>query len=91
MSTTSLDKVRDAYAVGANTRKEIRVLTGLDEGIVDLCVDVLIDQGVIEKSRIKGGCATGGCTSCAEDDTCHPAQQVSGPVFIELGIRKNQN
>lgn len=86
MSTTALERVREAYAVGANTRKEIRVLTGLDESIVDLCVDVLMDQGVIETSRIKGGCAIGGCTSCAEDDTCHPAQRIDGPVFIELAV-----
>ena len=40
MSVKALEKVRNAHIMGAITRKEIRVLTGLDEDIVDLCVDL---------------------------------------------------
>lgn len=85
MSVQALAKVREAHQSGAITRKEIRVLTGLDEDIVDLCVDILISSQEIKPTELKGACTIGGCTSCGEDSTCHPREKVSGPVFLELG------
>ncbi len=85
MSVKALDRVRDAHSMGAATRKEIRVLTGLDEDIVDLCVDLLITGGEIKITDIKGACTIGGCNSCGEDSTCHPRENNSGPVTLSIG------
>jgi hypothetical protein len=87
MSVKALERVREAHSMGAITRKEIRVLTGLDEGIVDLCVDLLVENGEIKPTEIKGACTVGGCSSCAEDDTCHPRENSAGPISINIGKR----
>lgn len=87
MSMKALDRVRDALSMGASTRKEIRVLTGFDEGIVDLCVDLLINNGEIKPTDLKGACTIGGCNSCAEDDSCQPREYNTGPVSLSLGKR----
>lgn len=91
MSIKALSKVRDAYSMGAITRKEMRVITGLDEDIVDLCVDLLIDSGEIKPTQLKGACTIGGCNSCGEDSTCHPRENTAGPISISIGIKPGGN
>lgn len=87
MSVNAMAKVRQAHAMGAITRKEMRVLTGLDEDIVDLCVDILIDSGEITPTQLKGACTIGGCNSCGEDSTCHPRENSAGLVTLTIGKR----
>jgi hypothetical protein len=87
MSVKALDRVREAHVMGAITRKEIRVLTGLDEDIVDLCVDLLVTSGEIKPTELKGACTVGGCNSCGEDTTCHPRENSSGPVTLSISKR----
>ncbi len=89
MSTNAMNKVREAHRAGAITRKEIRVLTGLDEDIVDLCVDLLINSDEIQPTQLKGACTIGGCNSCGEDSTCHPRENTAGPVFISISSRQD--
>lgn len=85
MSVNALKRVREAHTMGAITRKEIRVLTGLDSDIVDLCVDLLVNSGEIKPTELKGACTVGGCNSCGEDRTCHPRENNPGPVAIMIG------
>jgi hypothetical protein len=73
--------------MGAATRKEIRVITGLDADIVDLCVDLLVVSGEIRPTELKGACTVGGCSSCGEDSTCHPREANQGPVTITITKR----
>lgn len=87
MSVKALDRVRSAHAMGAVTRKEIRVLTGLDADIVDLCVDLLVSSGEIKPTELKGACTVGGCSSCGEDSTCHPRENNTGPVTLSITKR----
>jgi len=87
MSVKALDRVRQAHAMGAITRKEIRVVTGLAEDIVDLCVDLLVTGGEIKPTELKGACTVGGCNSCGEDSTCHPRENSAGPVTLTIGKR----
>lgn len=87
MTTSALAAVRNAHSMGAATRKEIRIFTGLSEDIVDLCVDLLVDEGAIKPSSIKGACTVGGCRSCAEDTTCHPRENQGTVVDIAIGMR----
>lgn len=87
MTTTALAAVRSAHLMGAATRKEIRIFTGLTEDIVDLCVDLLVEEGTIKPSSIKGACTVGGCRSCVEDSTCHPRENQGTVVDISIGIR----
>ena len=89
MSVKALEKVRKAHIMGAITRKEIRVLTGLDEDIVDLCVDLLVSSGEIKPTELKGACTVGGCNSCGEDSTCHPRENTAGPVSLTLTKKPN--
>ena len=89
MSVKALEKVRNAHIMGAITRKEIRVLTGLDEDIVDLCVDLLVTSGEIKPTELKGACTVGGCNSCGEDSTCHPRENTAGPVSLTLSKKPN--
>ena len=89
MSVKALEKVRNAHIMGAITRKEIRVLTGLDEDIVDLCVDLLVSSGEIKPAELKGACTVGGCNSCGEDSTCHPRENTAGPVSLTLTKKPN--
>ena len=89
MSVKALEKVRNAHIMGAITRKEIRVLTGLDEDIVDLCVDLLVSSGEIKPTELKGACTVGGCNSCGEDSTCHPRENTAGPVSLTLSKKPN--
>ena len=89
MSVKALEKVRNAHIMGAITRKEIRVLTGLDEDIVDLCVDLLVTSGEIKPTELKGACTVGGCNSCGEDSTCHPRENTAGPVSLTLTKKPN--
>ena len=89
MSIKALEKVRNAHIMGAITRKEIRVLTGLDEDIVDLCVDLLVSSGEIKPTELKGACTVGGCNSCGEDSTCHPRENTAGPVSLTLTKKPN--
>ncbi len=89
MSVKALEKVRNAHIMGAITRKEIRVLTGLDEDIVDLCVDLLVSSGEIKPTELKGACTVGGCNSCGEDSTCHPRENTAGPVSLTLTKKPN--
>ena len=89
MSVKALEKVRNAHIMGAITRKEIRVLTGLDEDIVDLCVDLLDSSGEIKPTELKGACTVGGCNSCGEDSTCHPRENTAGPVSLTLTKKPN--
>lgn len=91
MSINALTKVREAHAMGAITRKELRVITGLDEDIVDLCVDILIDSREITPTQLKGACTIGGCGSCGEDSTCHPRENNSGPVTLTIGKKLEIN
>lgn len=87
MTTKALDRVKEALAMGAATRKEIQNQTLLAEDIVDLCVDILIDTGSIKPTQIKGACTIGGCRSCAEDSTCHPRENKAGPITISISKR----
>jgi hypothetical protein len=87
MSVKALDRVRSAHKMGAVTRKEIRVLTGLDADIVDLCVDLLVSSGEIKPTELKGACTVGGCNSCGEDSTCHPRENNAGPVTLSITRR----
>lgn len=87
MSVKALDRVREAHTMGAVTRKEIRVLTGLTEDIVDLCVDLLVTSGEIRPTELKGACTVGGCNSCGEDSTCHPRENNGGVVTLSIGKR----
>lgn len=87
MSIKALDRVRTAHLLGSTTRKEIHVMTGLDQDLVDLCVDLLIQNGEIKLTDIKGSCTIGGCNSCAEDATCHPREVTTGPIPITLSTR----
>lgn len=91
MTVKALDRVREAHAMGAITRKEIRVLTGLDEDIVDLCVDLLVNSGEIRPTELKGACTVGGCNSCGEDSTCHPRENNPGPVPLTIGKKPGGN
>lgn len=91
MSVKALDRVREAHTMGAITRKEIRVLTGLDEDIVDLCVDLLVTSGEIRPTELKGACTVGGCNSCGEDSTCHPRENSAGPVTLTIGMKPEMN
>ena len=84
MSTQALQRVRVAVHEGARTRKEIRLITELDEDIVNLCVDLLIENKELEISELKGACTIGGCNTCTEDSTCHPREEQSGPVPISI-------
>lgn len=88
MSVKALDRVRSAHAMGAITRKEIRVVTGLEEDIVDLCVDLLVNSGEIKPTELKGACTVGGCNSCGEDSTCHPRENSVGPVLLTIGRKQ---
>jgi len=87
MTKGALDQVRIAHKMGAITRKEIRVLTGLSEDIVDLCVDLLVNSGEIKPTELKGACTIGGCNNCGEDQTCHPRENNQGPVLLTIGKR----
>ena len=87
MRVQALDRVRSAHAMGAVTRKEIRVITGLDSDIVDLCVDLLVASGEIRPTELKGACTVGGCNSCGEDSTCHPREGSQGPVTLTITKR----
>lgn len=89
MSINALEKVRNAHIMGAITRKEIRVFTGLDEDIVNLCVDLLVSSGEIKPTELKGACTVGGCNSCGEDSTCHPRENTAGPVMLTLSKKPN--
>lgn len=89
MSINALEQVRNAHIMGAITRKEIRVFTGLDEDIVDLCVDLLVSSGEIKPTELKGACTVGGCNSCGEDSTCHPRENTAGPVMLTLSKKPN--
>jgi len=87
MTTNALTLVRKAHKNGATTRKEITVVTGLSQDLVELCVDLLISQKEIDVTNIKGACTIGGCSSCGEDSECHPSENIGGKTFIELGKR----
>lgn len=87
MSVSALNKVRKAHIMGAITRKEIRVLTGLSEDIVDLCVELLINSGEIKPTELKGPCTIGGCSSCGEDTTCHPRENTPGPISLTISTK----
>jgi hypothetical protein len=87
MSVKALERVREAHAMGAITRKEIRVFTGLDEDIVDLCVDLLLTGVEIKPTELNGACTVGGCNSCGEDSTCHPRENSAGPVTLSITKR----
>lgn len=84
MSAKALERVREAHIMGAITRKEIRVFTGLDEDIVDLCVDLLVTSGEIKPTELKGACMVGGCNSCGEDSTCYPRENTVSLVMLTL-------
>ena len=64
--------VRAAMDAGARTRRDIVATTGLDAGVVDAAVDLLIRTGVIDVHRLT--CGTGGCGSCALSNSCTPVQ-----------------
>ncbi|MFM1909975.1 MAG: hypothetical protein RLZZ545_673 [Actinomycetota bacterium] len=87
MTVKALDRVRNAHMMGAVTRKELRVITGLDADIVDLCVDLMISSGEIKPTELKGACTVGGCNSCGEDSTCHPRENHAGPVTLNISKR----
>lgn len=78
----------EAQRAGARTRKEIAVATGLDPSIVDAAVDILIRSGGLQPAKLKGPCATVSCSSCGEDDACHPADSV---VRISLGPTRTRD
>ncbi len=85
-----LTLVRNAHLGGATTRKEICVVTSLDADIVDLCVDLLIKNGEINLTAIKGACTIGGCSSCGEDQSCTPRENIGGKVFTDLQFPKKK-
>jgi hypothetical protein len=87
MTTNALSLVREAHMNGATTRKEITVLTGLSQDLVELCVDLLISQKEIDVTNIKGACTIGGCSSCGEDSNCHPSENIGGKTFVQLSKR----
>lgn len=76
--------VRGALAAGASTRKEIAAVTGLDSGLVDATVDVLLRTGALDVHELKFECGAGGCRNCAQDAGCTPRPQVAGPVPVPL-------
>ena len=72
--------VRAALDAGARTRREITAATGLDAGLVDAIVDVLVRTGDLDVHRLKTECGIGGCGNCHQGDHCTP-----GPVTVRIG------
>ena len=77
-----VEAVRAAMKAGARTRKEITNISGLDTGLVDVTLDVLMRTGSIDVHALKFECGAGGCRNCAQDATCTP--QVGGPVPVQI-------
>ena len=75
-------QVTAAMSAGASTRKEIALTTGMDAGVVDAVVDVLLRTGAIDLHTLKFECGAGGCGNCVQDTTCTP-----GPVPLTLRRR----
>lgn len=76
-------QVREALDTGARTRREVVAMTGLDAGVVDATVDLLIRAGAIDVHRLT--CGTGGCGTCALNVTCTPSRVT--PLRITRGDR----
>lgn len=74
--------VHAAMQAGARTRKEIAAVSGLDSGLVDVTLDVLLRSGGVEVHALKFECGAGGCRNCVQDATCAP--QVGGPVAVQI-------
>lgn len=72
--------IHAAMAAGASTRKEIALASGLDAGLVDVTLDVLLRTGGIDVHRLQFACGAGGCGNCAQDASCAP-----GPVPVRIG------
>lgn len=77
-----VEQVLAAYHQGANTRREIAAMTGIDVDVVEATVDLLIRTKQIDIRELKTGCQTGGCNGCGDSNTCAPA-----PGLIQLGKR----
>ena len=80
-----VQQVRAAMAAGASTRKEITAVTGLDAGLVDATVDVLLRTNAIDVHTLKFECGAGGCRNCVQDASCAP--RTDGPVPLQLHTR----
>lgn len=69
------EKILGAVAGGAITRREIVLATGLDAGIVDAAVDVLMRTGQLPQHQLRPACG-GGCGQCRESGSCEPRSEI---------------
>ena len=82
-----VSQVRAAMDAGARTRKEIALASGLDAGLVDATLDVMLRAGGIAVHALKFECGAGGCRNCVQDATCAPI--VGGAVPVQIrGVEK---
>lgn len=78
MSETSIvDDIQSAIAAGASTRREIVAATGLDSGVVDLGLDLMLQTGQVAAANLRPRCVIVSCGNCVETTTCKP-----GPIQI---------
>lgn len=80
--------VQAAMAAGASTRKEITAVTGLDAGVVDATVDIMLRTGAIDLHALKFECGAGGCGNCVQDVACTPRPVGPVPLQLRRGVEK---
>ena len=78
---TVTKQIQAAISAGATTRREVVLATGLDAGLVDLSLDLMLQTDQISKLTMPK-CATTTCGNCIETKTCTPKQ-----VTIQIGKR----
>ncbi|WP_289032688.1 FeoC-like transcriptional regulator [uncultured Arsenicicoccus sp.] len=96
MTGGPLQQVLAAFGSGARSLDEISRRTGLSRASVDAAVDHLVRMGRVEARELAAGCPDGGCGTCASgsadgDAGCGadgPSRRRSGPVLVELTLRR---